>query len=151
MVTTQSTEYASTVQRKSIPQGSRLWYLISCISLYLVALSVFLLGIQISCLLLLELGVNALLLRVSTLPLLVVFFSLICKEISRIVTTEYYVEDGVLKGPKVYIDLWNIEDVRYGSRCIFLNGVMLGYIANPKMFLDELDVIYTALTGEPLP
>ena len=91
------------------------------------------------------------LLRVSTLPLLVVFFSLICKEISRIVTTEYYVEDGVLKGPKVYIDLWNIEDVRYGSRCIFLNGVMLGYIANPKMFLDELDVIYTALTGEPLP
>ena len=138
MVTTQSTEYASTVQRKSIPQGSRLWYLISCISLYLVGLSVFLLGIQISCLLLLELGVNALLLRVSTLPLLVVFFSLICK-------------DGVLKGPKVYIDLWNIEDVRYGSRCIFLNGVMLGYIANPKMFLDELDVIYTALTGEPLP
>lgn len=85
MVTTQSTEYASTVQRKSIPQGSRLWYLISCISLYLVGLSVFLLGIQISCLLLLELGVNALLLRVSTLPLLVVFFSLICKEISRIV------------------------------------------------------------------
>ena len=139
------------MQRKSIPQGSRLWYLISCISLYLVGLSVFLLGIQISCLLLLELGVNALLLRVSTLPLLVVFFSLICKEISRIVTTEYYVEDGVLKGPKVYIDLWNIEDVRYGSRCIFLNGVMRGYIANPKRFLDELDVIYTALSVEPLP
>ena len=150
MVTTQSTEYASTVQKKSIPQGSRLWYLISCISLYLVGLSVFLLGIQISCLLL-ELGVNALLLRVSILPLLVVFFSLICKEISRIATTEYYVEDGVLKGPKVYIDMWNIEDVRYGSRCIFLNGVMLSYVANPRMFLDELDVIYTALTGESLP
>ena len=139
------------MQRKSIPQGSRLWYLTSCIALFLAGLSVFLLGIKISCLLLLELGVNALLLRVSTLPLLVVFFSLICKEISRIATTEYYVEDGVLKGPKVYIDLWNIEDVRYGTRCVFLNGIMLGYVADPKMFLEELDAIYTALTGEPLP
>lgn len=151
MKTAQSTESVSTVQRKSIPQGNRLGYLVSHIILYFAGLTTFLLGVRLTCLLLLQLGVNAVLLRASLVPLLVVLFSMICKELSKVATTEYYVEDGVLKGHRVYVDLWNIEDVRYGRRCVFLNGVLLSYIAHPKDFLDELDVLYTSLTGEPLP
>ena len=66
-------------------------------------------------------------------------------------TTEYYVEDGVLLGPGVYVDLWNVTDVNYGRRCVYINNQILPYIANPKVFLDALERVYFDLTGEHLP
>lgn len=151
MNTISSTESALTVQRISIAQGSRRNYLLSRIIAYIIGLVLFVFSIRVLCWTFLSFGVNAVSFRASTLPVILLLFLATCKEIYNISTSEYYIEDGVLLGEGVYVDLWNLTDIRYGAHCVYLNKTVLPYIAKPKVFLDTLEVAYYNLTGESLP
>lgn len=151
MSTILSTESALTAQRISISQGDRRIYLLSRIAIYVAGVVFFLFSVRVLCWTFLSFGVNAVLLRLSTFLVIFLLFLAACKEIRNIAISEYYIEDGVLLGGDVYIDLWNLTDVYYGSHCVYLNKTTLHYIAKPKVFLDALALEYYSLTGENLP
>ena len=146
-----STDCALTVRRSGIAQGNRRSYLLSRTILYLLGISVFLFGVRVMCRTFLSFGVNAVLLRLSILPVLVLLFAGLYGELFNIATSEYYVEDGLVIGNRVCVDLWNLTDVRYGTHCVYLNGCALRYIAKPTVFLDALEAEYNNLTGEWFP
>lgn len=151
MNTISSTESALTVQRISIAQGSKRSYLLSRAVAYILGLVLFVFSIRVLCWTFLSFGVNAVSFRASALPVILLLFLATYKEIYNISTSEYYIEDGVLLGDGIYVDLWNLTDVRYGTHCVYLNKTVLPYIAKPKVFLEALDVEYYNLTGESLP
>ena len=146
-----STDCASTVRRKGITQGSRRSYLLSRTVLYLLGVSVFLVGVKVMCWTFLSFGVNAVFFRLSILPITVLLFAGLYRELFNIATSEYYVEDGLLVGNRVCVDLWNLTDVGYSAHCVYINGNVLRYIAKPKVFLDALEAEYNRLTGEWFP
>lgn len=146
-----NTKSALTVQRINIAQGSKRAYLLSRLVLYVAGLTLLVFSLRVLCHTFLSFGVNAVMLRVSAMPILVLFFAATCSELNNIATSAYYIEDGVLLGRKVRVDLWNLEEVGYGSHRVYLNNEVLPYVANPKVFLESLELEYFNLTGENLP
>ena len=106
MRTELSTDCASTVRRRGITQGNRRSYLLSRTTLYLLGVSVFLVGVRVMCWTFLSFGVNAVFFRLSILPIIVLLFAGLYRELLNIATSEYYVEDGLLVGNRVRVDLW---------------------------------------------
>lgn len=61
--------------------------------------------------------------------------------------TVFVVEDGVLDG----VDLFNVERVRYGPHCVYLDKVKISGVPQPKVFLKSLEDYYLQLTGVEMP
>lgn len=79
--------------------------------------------------------------------LIVVVYYLTVLNCWEINNANFYVENGMFCG----VDLWNVEKVRIGTHCIYLDKVCVESVPSPRKLVMSLEDYYYNMTGECLP
>lgn len=61
--------------------------------------------------------------------------------------TQFVVVEGCLEG----VDLWTVENIRYGHHCVWLDKVCINGVPKPKVLLQSLEDYYIHTIGVNMP